>query len=99
MTNIISSFVVSLLVVTNWTGSIHEGKELGFVQTNHVLTAIYKGTTKHQQLKTDLSNIAVWREPEHEFKVYWNTNLFYTNVLWPRMSTGTTMLLPMIEKP
>lgn len=66
---------------TNWTGSYYQGKELGFVQTNHICIIVYDGTTNRTELKVELSNIAVWRDqPKLQF---FNTNQFhqyYTNV-------------------
>ena len=56
--------VVSIVqTVTNWTGVITQGRELGYLTTNHDLRVVYQKTTNTIQAKRELSSVAVWREP------------------------------------
>ena len=81
---------------TNWTGIIADGKELGYVATNHVLTVIYyNGTTQTNRftLRTTQSGIAKWRTPAPAFLM---TNAFF-NVPWIR--TNSYFPLGMLQFP
>jgi predicted HAD superfamily hydrolase len=51
MTNAIATVTITLILVTNWTGDTFNGKELGFVATNHVASVMYQGDTN--QLKSN----------------------------------------------
>ena len=68
---------------TNWTGVSFQGKELGYVVTNHVATVTYLDTTNQFTLKTDTSNRAEWRPAETSiggFIFPWHsTNIVFTN--------------------
>lgn len=58
--------------------------ELGYVVTNHVAQLVYEGVTNRMKLKTEKSDLAVWRESMLTNYVYppgWNnlTNFYYPN--------------------
>jgi len=61
MTNLIASIVITLTVVTNWTGHHNKSLELGYIVTNHVANLTYEGETHAFQLKSVPSENAVWR--------------------------------------
>lgn len=52
---------VHLDVVTNWTGAQFNGKELGYLATNHIAEIVYQGETNMFTLKTTASEVAKWR--------------------------------------
>ena len=60
MTNAI--ITISLVLTTNWTGVQDNGKELGYVSTNHVAQVMYQGATNEYILKTCASEKARWRD-------------------------------------
>ena len=64
MTNLLAQITISLSLITNWTGHVFEGKEVGYVATNHVATVLYQDVTNQYTLKTTVSEIAVWRKAE-----------------------------------
>ncbi len=77
---------VRLEETTNWTGTQFNGRELGYVATNHIASVVYQGATNEYTLKTVASEIAKWRtvEPTRPqifwYNVPWNsTNMFITN--------------------
>jgi len=80
MTNLIHAVSLSFSVFTNWTGHQFDGKELGYVATNHVLTATYEGKEYSYTLKATASDVAVWRP---SLLVPTNDCFFYTNVVIP----------------
>ena len=62
MTNLLSAkLAISLTLATNWTGVTFEGKELGYVATNHIATVTYECQEHEMVLKRVPSSIAVWR--------------------------------------
>ena len=63
--------VLNLNVVTNWTGYTFQGKELGYVATNHDASIGYQGATNTYTLKTTTSDQAVWRDSH---AIIWTTN-------------------------
>ena len=64
------------MLVTNWTGTKFNDKELGYVATNHVATVVYQGEINHPTLKTVASERVTWREPEPQYNVLIITNGF-----------------------
>jgi hypothetical protein len=62
MTNLLA--IATITVVTNWTGVTSQGKELGYLSTNHDITLSYQKTTNVVQAKRELSSVAVWREQQ-----------------------------------
>jgi len=65
------SFQLIVTPDTNWTGYNFQGKELGFVVTNHIAQITGNEVTNRIQLKSIPSKIAVWRE--------WQNLLIMTN--------------------
>jgi len=55
------TIALRLDTVTNWTGVSRDGKELGYVATNHVGIVYYQGATNEFALKTTVSEAARWR--------------------------------------
>lgn len=70
MTNLIAQLIVTLTLATNWTGTVKDGQELGYVVTNHVATVTYEGTSNVFTLKSVPGNVAVWR-PAQTSGVLW----------------------------
>jgi hypothetical protein len=64
MTNLIAQLSISLALTTNWTGYTFNGKELGYLATNHIATIGYECQSHTYTLKTTPSEIAVWRKAE-----------------------------------
>lgn len=93
MTNLVAEIVVTLTLVTNWTGVNFEGKELGYVATNHTATLTYEGKPHEFELKTVPSNIAVWRPLEPCLFITYPTNIFI-QTKWYNPALGGTNLLP-----
>lgn len=82
MTNLVVK--LSLLLVTNWP-AIYEGtNQLGYVSTNHVVSVDYENRHHEIVVKTDQSNIAVWRPLISQF----------TNYVWPHTFCITNNLGP-----
>lgn len=84
MTNSIATIAISLMLTTNWTGVKFNGKELGYVATNHVATVVYQGETNQYTLKTVASEKAEWRTPQPQCTLtnlpwIWGTNIIYLN--------------------
>ena len=52
---------IRLELVTNWTGYTFQGRELGYVATNHIADVFYQGATNSFTMKTTPSDTAVWR--------------------------------------
>lgn len=78
MTNLVAEIVVTLTLVTNWTGLNHGTNELGYVATKHTATVTYEGEPHEFELKTVPSNIAVWRPNQNQI-LKWDGG---TNLLW-----------------
>jgi hypothetical protein len=85
MTNTIAQITVSLMLVTNWTGTKFNDKELGYVATNHVATVVYQGETNQYTLKTVASEKATWRQPAPQFititNMNWSWPMTVTNII------------------
>lgn len=73
------SAVATVTTVTNWTGVITQGRELGYLFTNHDLRVCYQRTTNTIQAKRELSSVAVWREQVH---MTFSTNVNTQNIQW-----------------
>lgn len=80
MTNILAT--VALIVSTNWTDQIHDGKQLGYAVTNHVANIVYQDSTNTLTLKQDTGPF-VWGGTRKEIGTnmsgelhawYWITN-------------------------
>lgn len=92
MTNLIAQLVVFLTLGTNWTGSIRDGQELGYIVTNHVATVTYDGEVKQFTLKSVPGNVAVWRpQPVNEVQ-YLRETVYLTNTLPLFYYNGETTL-------
>ena len=90
MTNLLSAkLAISLTLATNWTGVTFEGRELGYVATNHIATVTYECEEHEMVLKKTPSNIAVWRPTPF---------LYITNVTVPGwegfLVTNNTLYIP-----
>ena len=71
MTNLLASLAITLTTQTNWTGVTSQDKELGYIITNHIATVAYQDITNQYTVKTDLSDVAVWKDVP---KPIWMTN-------------------------
>lgn len=78
------SITLRLETITNWTGVLQNGQELGYVATNHVAVVYYQGATNEFTLKTTASETAKWR-PSVAIK-YNAGNM--TNVIWGQNITN-----------
>lgn len=93
MTNLVAQLVVVLTLGTNWTGTVKDGQELGYLTTNHVATVTYQGESKEFVLKSVPGNVAVWRsQPINEVR-YLRETRYLTNTLPLFYYNGTTDLL------
>ena len=81
------SITLRLDQITNWTGVIADGKELGYVATNHVAVLYYQGATNEFKLKTSQSEIAKWRTNV----LPWATNWIY----WMGMAITNYSVYPL----
>ena len=66
---------------TNWTGIQFQGRELGYIVTNHVTHIEYKGVTNDFTLLTESGSVAVWRTNTH---AQWWTNVPITITEMPK---------------
>jgi len=86
MTNLIAQLSLSLVIVTNWTGWNHAGREAGIVFTNTVATVDYQGMTNSLTLTSTPSDWAVWRtnaQPSFYYATnYWLPGINITNLMW-----------------
>jgi hypothetical protein len=57
----LSEVRVDRVLVTNWTGHVQNGRELGAVCTNHILTVVYEQETNVFNLKCVSADWHVWR--------------------------------------
>lgn len=51
MTNLVAEIVVTLTLVTNWTGLNHGTNELGYVATKHTATVPYRVVRKYRVVR------------------------------------------------
>ncbi len=77
MTNILATTIISLS--TNWTGIPFQGRELGYVTTNHNVRIVYQDTTNVFEVKREASGVAVWRD---QTRFFIQTNLPSPSIEW-----------------
>lgn len=84
MTNLCAELAIYSLVVTQWTGLTLNNKEAGVVVTNHEARVSFEGRTNALPLKTELSEVAVWRDrPDLPVLVFTNTIRSWPLIPWP----------------
>jgi len=76
-TNILAT--LSFILITNWTGVVVDGRELGYVATNHVSKIDWQGKSYEFILKTVPSEIARWKPTVSTNWVMYMTNIGITN--------------------
>lgn len=89
MTNRISELSLSFMLITNWTGHIVGGNELGYVATNHNLSWQYESNNFVHTMKTVPSEIAVWRQ-----RYVWNGTNFPDGIIITNYGIFTLPAIP-----